>query len=156
MTKRCAIIALLVCSSFLFACKYKIGYYEKMVVVPRHAWASGFRPSFTFEITDTVSAYNIYVLTRHTDAYHYNNMWINFTSIAPAGIAETQKLNLKLGDNTKWLGASMDDIVEQRILVNRNPVKLKPGKYIFTLQNIMREDPLEEVVNVGVRVSKAE
>lgn len=156
MTKRFAIIVLLICSSFLFACKYKAGYYEKTVVVPNHAWASGFRPTFTFEITDTASTYNIFVITRHTDAYHYNNLWINFTSIAPASIAETQKLNLRLGDNRRWLGSSMDDIIEHRILVNRNPVKLKPGKYIFMLQNIMREDPLEEMMNVGIRVAKTE
>lgn len=156
MTKRFAIIVLFVCSSFLFACQYKVGYYEKTVVVPNYAWASGFRPTFTFEITDTMSAYNIYVITRHTDAYHYNNLWINFTSIAPASIAETQKLNLKLGDNRRWLGSSMDDIIEHRILVNKNPVKLKPGKYIFMLQNIMREDPLEEMMNVGIRVAKTE
>ncbi len=156
MTKRFAYIVLFLVSSFLFACKYKVGFYEKTVVVPNHAWASSFRPTFTFEITDTTTSYNIYVITRHTDAYHYNNMWIEFTSIAPASVAETQKLNLKLGDNAKWLGSSMDDIVEHRILVNRNPVKLKSGKYIFTLQNIMREDPLEEVMNVGIRVSKVE
>ncbi|WP_447641555.1 MULTISPECIES: gliding motility lipoprotein GldH [Chitinophagaceae] len=156
MTKRFAYIVLLVCCSFLFACKYKVGYYEKTVAVVNRAWASGFRPTFTFEITDTSSVYNIYVVVRHTDAYHYNNMWINFTSIAPASIAETQKLNLKLGDNSKWLGSGMDDIVEHRILVNKNPVKLKPGKYIFMLQNIMREDPLEEVMNIGIRVSKME
>jgi hypothetical protein len=30
----------------------------------------------------------------------------------------------------------------------------KPGKYSFTLQQDMREDPLEHVMNVGIRVEK--
>ncbi|MFT4205125.1 MAG: gliding motility lipoprotein GldH [Chitinophagaceae bacterium] len=156
MPKKFVNIVSLLCCSFLFSCRYKVGYYEKNVVVPYHAWSSSFRPNFTFEITDTANAYNIYILVRHTDAYHYNNIWINFTSIAPASIAETQRLNLRLGDNSKWLGSQMDDIVEHRILVNRNPVKLKAGKYVFMLQTIMREDPLDQVMNLGVRVAKVE
>lgn len=157
MTKRFTYIVLSVFTAcFLFACKYKVGFYEKTVVLPEHSWASSNRPDFTIEITDTTCVYNIYVVVRHSDAYHYNNLWIDFTSIAPGSVAETQKLNLKLGDNTKWLGASMNDVIEHRILINHNPVKLQSGKYIFTLQNIMREDPLLEVMNVGVRVSKVE
>lgn len=156
MLKRSTFIVLFSITVFLFACKYKVGFYEKAVVVPEKAWSSSFRPSFTIDVSDTSCTYNIYVIVRHTDAYHYNNLWINFTSIAPGSVAETQKLNLKLGDNSKWLGSSMDDVIEHRILVNRNPVKLSPGKYIFMLQNIMREDPLDEVMNVGVRVSKVE
>ncbi|PZP46037.1 MAG: hypothetical protein DI598_12575 [Pseudopedobacter saltans] len=156
MLKKIASVILLATLVLLVSCKYKVGFYEKTVVVPGNEWGSGFRPSFTIEITDTSTAYNIYVIVRHTDAYHYNNLWINFTSIAPRSVAETQKLNLKLGDNTKWLGSSMDDIVEHRILVNRNPVKLHAGKYVFMLQNIMREDPLAEIMNVGIRVAKVE
>lgn len=157
MTKRFAYSLILVAvTCILFSCKYKVGYYEKTAAVPEHSWSSKFRPNFTVEILDTAAAYNIYVVVRHSDAYHYNNLWINFTSIAPGSVAETQKLNLKLGDNTKWLGSSMDDIVDHRILVNRNPVKLKAGNYIFMLENIMREDPLTEILNVGVRVSKVE
>ena len=32
--------------------------------------------------------------------------------------------------------------------------KLKAGRYKFILENIMREDPLKEVMNVGIRVEK--
>jgi hypothetical protein len=49
----------------------------------------------------------------------------------------------------------MDDIFEHRILITRSPQRLtKPGIYKFRLENIMREDPLQYVMNVGVRVEK--
>lgn len=68
----------------------------------------------------------------------------------------TQHLNLKLADNTNgWLGSGMDDIFEHRIKITRTPVPLKAGKHTFTLQNIMREEPLQHVMNVGIRVEKA-
>lgn len=139
----------------LGACRYP-GFYEKTQAIPHFEWSSGLQPHFEFQVSDTNSRYQIFVVVRHTDSYHYNNLWIDFTSIAPKDTAITQKLNLKLGDNMRWLGSEMDDIVEHRILVSREPQKLKSGMYQFVLKNIMREDPLAEVLNVGVRIEKVQ
>ncbi len=67
-----------------------------------------------------------------------------------------QRLDLRLATDDKgWLGSGMDDIFEHRILVTQQPVLLKKaGSYLFRLENIMREDPLEHVMNVGIRVEK--
>jgi len=48
----------------------------------------------------------------------------------------------------------MDDIIEQRLLINKQPLHLQPGTYQFTIQQIMREDPLQNVLNAGLRVEK--
>ncbi len=130
--------------------------YEKTTPFSDHTWAGNNKLSFEFAITDTASLYNIYTVIRHTDAYRYNNLYLNVTTIAPGDTALTQQLELHLGDNTKgWLGSAMDDIVEHRILLTRFPVKLKAGKYKFILQQTMRDDPLENVLNAGLRVEKA-
>ena len=54
-----------------------------------------------------------------------------------------------------WLGSGMDDIFEHRIPFNDKPAPLHKGKYTFTLQQDMREDPLEHILNAGIRVEKA-
>ena len=51
----------------------------------------------------------------------------------------------------------MDDIYEHRIPLT--PVGMpfrfrKPGEYTFTIEQVMREDPLENVMNVGLRIEK--
>lgn len=80
---------------------------------------------------------------------------MNVTTIPPGDTATTQQLNLRLADNKNgWLGTGMDDIFEHRIKITRSPIHLKPGKYSFSLQHIMREEPLEHVMGVGVRVEK--
>jgi gliding motility-associated lipoprotein GldH len=61
---------------------------------------------------------------------------------------------LQLANNEKWLGSGMDDIYEHRIKLTPNPVSLKVGAYHFKIEQIMREDPLENVMNVGLRVEK--
>lgn len=57
-------------------------------------------------------------------------------------------------NKTGWLGSGMDDIFEHRIPFNDKPARLRKGKYTFTLQQDMREDPLEHVLNAGIRVEK--
>ncbi len=127
---------------------------NRQFLSPQHKWSASEQPSFTFTISDTTTRYNVFVVLRHSDAYHYNNMWVNITTIPPGDTAQTIRANLKLGDNKRWLGNSIDDIVEHRILINTNPVRFKAGNYKFILQQIMRENPLPEVLNVGIRVEK--
>lgn len=129
--------------------------FEKTVFFPKHVWKSSNKPSFTFTIEDTAVSYNIYVIFRHEDAYHYNNLWVNITTQAPHDTARTQLVNITLADNTKgWLGTGMDDIFDHRARITRQPVKLKKGNYTFILQQNMREEPLQFVLNAGIRVEK--
>lgn len=130
--------------------------FEKDVAIPGQAWSSGFKPEITFDITDTASLYNIFVVVRHTDAYRYNNIWMNVYTRVPNDTARTQRLDLRLAtDDRGWLGSGMDDIFEHRILITNTPQQLnRKGSYSFKLENIMREDPLQHVLNVGIRVEK--
>lgn len=144
---------LLLFSLLVFSCK-ELDVYEKTLPFAKHSWSTAEKPSFDFIISDTVSEYNVFVVLRHTDAYHYNNLWLNLTTIPPGDTAQTLKANLKLGDNRQWLGSSIDDIVEHRILINPTPLRFKKGSYKFILQQIMREDPLPDILNAGIRVEK--
>jgi gliding motility-associated lipoprotein GldH len=132
-----------------------IDVFEKSKPFHSHEWKGNDKPSFTFEIADTTSLYIISFVFRHTDAYNYNNIWVNITTVPPGDTATTQPLDLKLADNQNgWLGSGMDDIFEHRIKITRAPLRLKRGKYNFTLQHIMREEPLQHVMNAGIRVEK--
>jgi hypothetical protein len=52
----------------------------------------------------------------------------------------------------------MDDIFEHRIQITapHSPERLSAGTYRFKLENIMREDPLKNVMNVGIRLERAQ
>lgn len=63
---------------------------------------------------------------------------------------------LTLGDNKKgWLGTGMSDVFEQRVRITRFPIQLQKGEYVFVLGQIMREDPLQGILQAGLRVEKA-
>jgi len=129
--------------------------FEKTVSFSTHEWKANDKPGFSFAIEDTTSAYNIYVIIRHEDAYHFNNLWLNITTQAPHDTLKTQLINITLADNKKgWLGTGMDDVFDTRARITRQPVKLKKGNYTFVLQQNMREEPLQFVLNAGIRVEK--
>jgi gliding motility-associated lipoprotein GldH len=139
----------------LTACN-SIGVFEKNVAFKKQEWAASDKPSFGFTITDTLARYNIYLVLRHTDAYSYNNIWIKFTHAGP-DTTYTQQLDLRLATNGQgWLGTGMDDIWEHRIPLTQGATLFRrSGDYTFTLQQVMRQDPLLHVLNAGIRVEKA-
>ena len=141
----------------LLAACTKIDVFEKNTAFKNHRWQSTEKPSVTFSITDTASSYNLYIVLRHSDAYNYSNIWMNVFTHAPADSTKKQVLNLQLANNQQgWLGSGMDDIFEQRIPITSSPIRFKkPGDYTFSFEQIMREDPLEHVLNVGLRVERA-
>ena len=63
-----------------------------------------------------------------------------------------------LQDDAKgWEGTGMDDIWEVRKLINGQPRRfIKKGQYNFSISQAMRDNPLPGIMNVGLRVEKAE
>ena len=76
--------------------------------------------------------------------------------MAPGDSASsTQQFDLPLASQTGWTGTGMDDIFEHRIRITQTAFRFqKAGEYQFRLQQIMREDPLQHVLNVGLRIEK--
>ena len=151
------IIYTLLLLSFLSACA-PIDVFEKNVSIPGFAWTSDFKPEINFDVSDTTARYTIYLVIRHTDAYRYKNIWLNVQMKMPAGDTLVKQLDLRLATDDKgWLGSGMGDIWEHRIPITpvTQPIPLKAGNYNFRLENIMREDPLRHVMNVGIRLEKA-
>ena len=149
------IITVLLVSSCFFSC-VKIDVYEKQVNIPLQQWYYDNKPSFSFQISDTSSLYNLYIVIRHTDAYNYNNIWLRIGSKAPGDTIQFQNINLSLAsDASGWDGTGTDDIFEVRENISPGPVPLKkPGLYTFTVGQIMRDNPLKHILNVGFRVEK--
>lgn len=134
----------------------QLNVYEQLKSFPSHTWSAADSCRFVFNITDTTARYHIYTIIRHEDSYHYNNIWLGITTQAPRDTLKKQSVMLTLGDNKKgWLGTGMSDVFEHRVRITRFPVQLHKGEYVFVLRQIMREDPLQGVLQAGLRVEKA-
>jgi gliding motility-associated lipoprotein GldH len=155
------IILMVYCLQLITVSCNTIDLYEKSVSIPGHSWKNDYKPSFTFTIKDTVSTYELFLVLRHTDKYNYNNIWVNISVKSPGSDAvKIFKADKQLGSDEKgWLATGMDDIYEHRLalndeMVNNNISLRKPGNYTFTLEQVMRENPLNNVLSVGLRIEK--
>lgn len=134
----------------------RINQFEKNIQIPQQQWSSSFSPEIQFDITDTLSLYNVFVTLRHTDAYLYRNIWLDIATRQP-GDTTYQKgrfeLTLQQSDG-KWLGTGYGDIWEVRYPLFRRIHFRKEGQYHIILRQIMRDDPLKHIMNAGIRIEK--
>jgi gliding motility-associated lipoprotein GldH len=146
-------LALFIAIALLGGCN-NVDLFEKNISIPDIKWKNNFAATGQFNIADTTAFYNIYIVIRHTDAYQYNNIWLNVGLQAAGDSMITQKLNLPLGsDALGWEGVGMNDIWEVRKLITRIP--LKKNSYNFSITQIMRDNPLLYIMSAGLRIEKA-
>jgi gliding motility-associated lipoprotein GldH len=144
----------LLCALFL-SCT-QINVVEKNTNIPGHNWKSAFAATGSFDIKDTATIYNMYVVLRHTDAYQYENIWVNIGLQAPGDSMRYTRYNIQLAKGaTGWEGKGMDDIWEVRKLVETNGQAFKKkGIWHFAINQLMRDNPLPHILSAGLRVEK--
>lgn len=148
-------ILLLTAFTFVLSSCESIDLYERVVAIPGQQWKSSFKPQFNFTIKDTQTRYDIYVVFRHNEKYEFNNIWISLAYQLKGQQQVTGQYELPLANNEGWLGTAMDDLYEHRIRITPpGGLSLKAGEYTFTIGQIMRQDPLQNVLNVGLRIEK--
>lgn len=143
-----------------FACKPPtLDTFEKNRDIPGSSWNVSYKPQYevTLADEDTAFFYNLYVTVRHKDAYPYNNLWLIVGTQLPGdSLSQSRRVELPLADSYgKWLGSGLDDIYEHRIPIQLNAILPRAGTYRFTFEQNMRQDPLPDMLSVGLRVEKA-
>jgi gliding motility-associated lipoprotein GldH len=103
-----------------------------------------------------MASYQLFLILRHNDRYNYNNIWLNVFIKGPDNKVQKFQVEKLLATNASgWLASGMDDIYEHRLQLTETPIQLKKaGRYIFSFEQIMREDPLQNIMDVGFRIEK--
>lgn len=136
-------------------CGVKSSYYQKNVGIPGAAWSAKFMPAFKLDISDTSKAYFSYLLIRHDEAYPNSNLWFRLKVKAPGEKVwkDGPRMEIQLADDRgNWFGRSMGGIWEQKLPFNANPIVKfdKVGTYEIKIENLMRQEPLPSVLNIGL------
>jgi gliding motility-associated lipoprotein GldH len=145
---------LLIVSCTLFSSCSQIETFEKNTSIPNYQWNSNFKTEGNFLVTDTAATYKVYIVLRHTDAYKYNNIWLNVGIAEPGDSLHFRKVDMQLGtDAAGWAGSGMNDIweIRQLLMIKRFT---KTGTYKFAISQIMRDNPLPAVMSAGMRLEK--
>ena len=131
--------------------------YEENQTIPENVWSSDNVLKFNVTVVDTISPANFYVNVRNADGYPYNNLFLFIKTIFPTGKISDDTLECVLADEKgKWLGSGMGDIYDNQIPFKRNVRFPIAGKYTFEIQQGMRVDKIPLIMDIGLRVEKAE
>lgn len=131
--------------------------YEKNEPIKHHQWDKKDVKTYKFNINDTTSRYLMFLSLRHTDAYKYNNIWVDVETIKPDGKITKQKVELPLAESGgQWTGKGMNEIYEHKIRLSGNTTTRfdQLGSYTIKLHQIMRQNPLKEILSIGIRLER--
>lgn len=152
---RAAAYSLILISVLFISCD-KNRVFEDNAVIKDNQWFLNNKPVFYVDIKDTTSAYNIYFNVRNTGNFKYSNLFILLTVQGPKSKAETNRYEFRLANpDGKWLGSGLGDIYSNRIKLEEKIMFPKKGVYSFTVEQNMRDNPLEGIEDVGIRIEKA-
>lgn len=139
----------------LFSCD-KTRVYEQQVDLPEKAWLINNQPHFDFEIKNHTLNYNIYYTVRNSLEFPYSRIFVNYTLKDSSGV-EIRKalLSAYLFDQKtgKPEGDSgLGDLFDHRFPIVTDFHFDKPGIYSITFEQFNRQDTLQGVLAIGVRV----
>ena len=123
--------------------------------VPNQNWTYLNRFKFDFTIDDEKAAYNLYVNLRVTGNYKYSNLFMLITQISADKKEITKRYELTLANKEgQWLGEGSGNLYSYQLPFLTNYQFSKKGIYHFYIEQNMRDNPLTEVSDVGLRVEK--
>lgn len=132
--------------------------YSEYTDIEDGKWYIKNAPSFTFDIKDASVSYNIYYNLRNSLTYGYYNLYLTRYLRDGSGKELESRLDelLLMDPKTgKPNGNGLGDLFDHKILIKRNYRFPKPGKYSMQIRQYMRQDPLLNVLSVGITVEKA-
>ena len=153
-------IAVLLC---LCACD------KKRVFDEYHAydgqWDKDSIAKFEFETSDTVSKHNLFVNIRNNNNYPYSNLYLIVQMQQPGtNLTKADTLEYEMANpDGSLMGEGFSDVKENKLWYKENVIFPKPGKYIFTVQQAVRQAgqvpgvrKLDGIMEVGFRIESTE
>lgn len=130
--------------------------YETNIPIADQKWSYDDVKSYTVDVKDTVSRYNIYINIRHSFQFEWRNLYMQVGTQMPDGKKLEKRVNLPLCESDgKWYGSCLGDNCDIPVMIQHDAKFPMPGKYVFTLREDMRSNPLVNIKSVGLRVEKA-
>jgi len=128
---------------------------DKNVEIDNHNWSYVNRAKFDVKIDDVNIPYNLYFNLRVTADYKYSNIFVLMHQTGPDNKPTSTRMEFKLANTDgEWLGTGSGNLYSYQMLFKstyRFPAK---GVYHFEIEQNMRDNPLREVSDVGLRVEK--
>ncbi len=146
------IVSFIFVGMVLFSCD-KQRYFEQDQPINKGIWYYKDTKSFSFEIKDSLQAFNFFINVRNTVDYPYANLYFFIQSELPDGTLAKDTVECQLADyQGKWLGEGSGELRDNRFILRRNMRFKQKGSYQFLINHGMRTDSLKGITDIGIRL----
>ena len=123
--------------------------------VENHNWSYANTIKYAVKIDDASIPYNVYINLRVTGDYRYSNIFLLLRRSGPKLKAVT-RFEIKLANpDGQWLGQGSGNLYSYQVPVITDFKFPQKGTYQFEIEQNMRDNPLHEVSDAGLRIEKA-
>jgi gliding motility-associated lipoprotein GldH len=142
-------------SSLMLSSCGKETLYEQNLKIENTSWDSKAPAVFEVDVKDTITGYDFFINLRNSGSYGFSNLYVFVVTRFPGGQVTRDTVECIMATpEGDWIGTGFGDLHDQSILFKRAVNFPQSGKYRFELIQAMREDPLEGISDVGLRIEK--
>ena len=153
MCKKTLFLATILLSFTIISCTNHIVYQNNINI--DNGWHKDSVKVFNVNISDTVQSYNVIIDLRHDNRYPYGNLWLFVRSVSPDSITLTDTINCILqGDDGHWIGSGFGSNYNIPFYYMPQINFSATGNHQFFIEQGMRDDVLEGITGVGLRIEK--
>src|SRR5471032_2650254 len=110
---------------------------------------------YAVKIDNAALSYNLYLNQRVTADYKYANLFVLIKQTGPDKKAASTRYEFKLANaDGEWLGEGSGNVYSYQVPFRTNYKFPATGVYYIQVEQNMRDNPLHEVSDVGLRVEK--
>lgn len=143
----------LILATLCTACSHREAFY-RFHSMAESVWHKDSVIRFEVAVHDTVSLHDVFVELRNTEQYPYKNIWLFISVQKPSGEVRRDTLECQLADDFgKWYGKGLS-LYEVSIPCGSDVVFPQSGSYIYTVTQAMRDDLLQGISDVGLKIEK--
>ncbi len=143
-----------IASFVMFLCSCDANrFYDQSLELPASGWHKDSIAAFTVNVEDTSRLYNFYITIRNTDKYPYRNFYLFLSTRLPNDNVTRDTLELILADKEgKWLGKGFGSVKDNQVQIRKNLLFPLSGPYHFRIEQAMRQETLQGISDIGVRI----
>ncbi|HAH24246.1 MAG TPA: gliding motility lipoprotein GldH [Prolixibacteraceae bacterium] len=129
--------------------------FEAYRTLDQNGWNKDSVVVFKVALKDTTRNNNLYVNIRNKGTYPYSNLWLFLTIGAPDGKQHTDTVEFSLAEASgRWKGSGIGDLHDNQILYKSSVFFPHKGNYTFQIKQGMRDNVLQGIRDVGLRIER--
>lgn len=128
---------------------------DSNISLPARNWNYANKIKVVVPIKDVSKSYNIYFKLRHTADYRYSNIFVLAHLTGGGNTKRTIRYEYNLAKpDGQWNGAGSGNLFTYVLPLLTNYRFFSPGNYQIEIEQNMRDNPLKEISDAGIKVTQ--